>query len=78
MTTADENDSADLEATVSGMFDWIRENSVFENGDFPKSGMCNMPAADTDIDQAHGIAQQQIFLPLKCSENSKMPETLRM
>lgn len=70
VATADENDNDDLEETVSGMFDWIRESAVFEYGDFPKSGMCNMPAADTDIDQALGIAQQQIFLPLKFREKS--------
>ena len=68
VATADESDKSDLEETVSGMFDWIRENAVFEYGDFPRIGMCNMPAADTDIDRALGIAQQQIFLPLKYRE----------
>ena len=35
VATADESDKSDLEETVSGMFDWIRENAVFEYGDFP-------------------------------------------
>lgn len=65
VATGDENDSADLEETVSGMFDWIKDSDVFEYGDFPISGMCNMPNPDGAIDKALGIAQQQIFLPLK-------------
>lgn len=65
LAIADENDSDDPEEAVRGMFDWIQKSAVFEYGDFPRSGMCNMPAADADIDRALGIAQQQIFLPLK-------------
>jgi len=65
VATADENDNDDLNATVAGMFAWINASEVFEYGDFPKSGMCNMPNADGVIDKALGIAQQQIFLPLK-------------
>ncbi len=68
VATGDENDSADLEETVSGMFDWINGSDVFEYGDFPISGMCNMPNPDGAIDKALGIAQQQIFLPLKFRE----------
>ena len=68
VATGDENDSADLEETVSGMFDWINSSGVFEYGDFPISGMCNMPNPDGAIDKALGIAQQQIFLPLKFRE----------
>ena len=65
VATANENDPADIEETVSGMMEWIAESPVFEYGDFPQSGMCNMPAGDELVDQAMGIAQQQIFLPLK-------------
>lgn len=65
VATGDEKDNADLEETVSGMFAWINNNDVFEYGDFPKSGMCNMPNPDGTADQALNIAQQQIFLPLK-------------
>lgn len=65
VATGDENDSADLEETVSGMFAWINDSDVFEYGDFPISGMSNMPNPDGAIDKALGIAQQQIFLPLK-------------
>lgn len=65
VATADESDEADLNATVSSMMQWISESPVYEYGDFPKSGMCNMPAPDSAADTLLGIAQQQIFLPLK-------------
>ena len=65
VATADENDSKDLNETIHCMMDWIKNSGVFEYGDFPKSGMCNMPNADGVFDSALGIAQQQIFLPLK-------------
>ena len=65
VATGDENDRADLEETIGCMRDWIKDSDVFEYGDFPKNGMCNMPNADGVIDKALGIAQQQIFLPLK-------------
>ena len=69
--TADETDPGDINETVAGMIDWINRSPVFEYGDFPKSGMCNMPAPDSDIDRALGIAQQQIFLPLKFRKESR-------
>lgn len=65
VATGDESDPADLEETVSGMYGWIRRSTVFEYGDFPPSGMCNMPNPDGALDKALGIAQQQIFLPVK-------------
>ena len=65
VATADEKDNADLEETVSCMMDWIKASAVFEYGDFPKSGICNMPNPDGAFDTALGIAQQQIYLPLK-------------
>jgi len=58
-------DSDDLNETVDCMFKWINDSDVFEYGDFPKSGMCNMVNPDGAIDKALGIAQQQIYLPLK-------------
>ena len=64
VATADENDPADLEETVSAMMRWIEESPAFEYGDFPASGMCNMPNADGAFDNALGIARQ-IYLPLK-------------
>ncbi len=63
--TGDEKNNDDLEETIGCMFTWINNSEVFEYGDFPKSGMCNMPNPDGIIDQALGISQQQIFLPLK-------------
>ena len=65
VATGDENDNTDLEETVSTMYKWIDDNDVFEYGDFPKSGMCNMPNPDGIADRTLNIAQQQIFLPLK-------------
>jgi hypothetical protein len=65
VATGDETNKDDLEETVSCMMEWIKNSNVFEYGDFPKSGMCNMPNANGAIDKALGIAQQQIFLPLK-------------
>ena len=65
VATGDELDRDDLEETIGCMMDWIKGSDVFAYGDFPKSGMCNMPNANGAIDKALGIAQQQIFLPLK-------------
>ena len=65
VATGDEKDNDDLNETINCMFTWIKNSDVFEYGDFPKSGMCNMPNANGALDKALGIAQQQIFLPLK-------------
>ena len=65
VATADENDSDDLNETVSCMVEWINSSDIFEMGDYPISGMCNMPNPDGAIDKALNIAQQQIYLPLK-------------
>ncbi|GHU79315.1 hypothetical protein FACS1894191_1850 [Clostridia bacterium] len=65
VATADESDSDDLNETVSCMMSWIQSSAVFEYGDFPKSGMSNMPNPDGAFDKALGVAQQQIYLPLK-------------
>ena len=65
VATGDENDDDDLNETVKCMFQWIESSVIFEYGDFPKSGMCNMPNPDGAFDKALGIAQQQIYLPLK-------------
>ena len=63
--TGDESDGDDLNETIDCMMRWIENSEVFEYGDFPQSGMCNMPNPDGAIDKALGISQQQIFLPLK-------------
>lgn len=65
VATADENDNDDLNETIDCMVEWINASAIFEMGDYPISGMCNMPNPDGAIDKALGIAQQQIFLPLK-------------
>ena len=64
VATADENDNDDLNETVSCMMEWINSSDVFEAGDYPASGMCNMPNPDGAIDKALNIAQQQIYLPI--------------
>ena len=68
VATGDEADADDLNETVAGMYQWIKDSDIFEYGDFPKSGMCNMPNPDGAADKAMKIAQQQIFLPLKIRE----------
>ena len=65
VATGDEKDNGDLNETISCMFQWIEKSDIFEYGDFPKSGMCNMPNPDGVFDKSLGIAQQQIYLPLK-------------
>lgn len=65
VATGDENNNDDLNETVNSMMMWIENSDVFEYGDFPKSGMCNMPNPGGAFDNALGIAQQQIYLPLK-------------
>jgi hypothetical protein len=65
VATGDENDNNDLNETIDCMRKWIENSNVFEYGGFPESGMCNMPNVGGAFDQALGIAQQQIFLPLK-------------
>ena len=68
VATGDESDNDDLEETIGCMMTWIKESELFKYGDFPKSGMCNMPNADGAFDKAMGIAQQQIYLPLKLKD----------
>lgn len=68
VATANELDEDDINETVSDMLNWIRASDVFEAGDYPLSGMCNMPAGGSEMDRRMGIAQQQIFLPLKYRE----------
>lgn len=65
VATADEKDNNDLNETVNCMVKWIENSNVFEKGDYPISGMCNMPNGNGAIDKALDIAQQQIFLPLR-------------
>ena len=65
VATGDEKNNDDLNETINCMFQWIENSDIFEYGDFPKSGMCNMPNPDGIFDQSLGIAQQQIYLPLK-------------
>ena len=65
VATGDEKDNDDLNETINCMMTWIQNSDVFEYGDFPKSGMCNMPNPDGVFDKVLGIAQQQIYLPLK-------------
>ncbi len=68
VATGNEKDEGDLNETIDCMTGWIENSEVFEYGDFPQSGMCNMPNADGAFDAALGIAQQQIYLPLKLRE----------
>lgn len=71
VATADESNEDDLNETVDAMMSWIKSSAVFEYDGFPASGMCNMPNPDGKIDKALGIAQQQIFLPLRFCERGE-------
>ena len=64
-----EEDTAPYEIVEfpGGMF-LVATGDENDSADFPISGMCNMPNPDGAIDKALGIAQQQIFLPLKFRE----------
>ncbi|CCV63777.1 hypothetical protein BN85402000 [Alteracholeplasma palmae J233] len=66
--TGDETEGGDLNQTIDCMMSWIKQSDVFDYGDFPKSGMCNMPNPDGAFDQALGVSQQQVYLPLKYKE----------
>lgn len=47
-------------------FLWHEDNDIDRSVlIYPVSGMCNMPAGGSEMDRRMGIAQQQIFLPLK-------------
>ena len=63
VATCNELDGDDVNETVCAMHAWIAKSGVLEFGDLP--GMCNMPNPDGALDEALGIAQQQIFLPVK-------------
>jgi len=69
VATADEKDNEDLNETVNCMMTWIKDSGVFEYGDFPVSGMCNMPNPGGKFDNTFSVAQQQIYLPLKLKTN---------
>lgn len=65
VATADENDSDDLNETVGCMMQWIADSPVFESDDRPgHRGMCHMVGCGA-IQEAFGVAQQEIFLPVK-------------
>lgn len=65
VATGNELEGGDLNDTINCMMAWIENNDVFTYGDFPQSGMCNMPNPDGAFDKALGIAQQQVYMPLK-------------
>ncbi|MCL2507861.1 MAG: hypothetical protein FWF05_01655 [Oscillospiraceae bacterium] len=65
VATADENDSKDLNKVVKGMVRWIKKSGVFEQDERPgHRGMCHMVGCGA-IQNTLGIAQQEIFLPVK-------------
>jgi hypothetical protein len=54
------------------MVDWINSHDEFEHGTLSElvalcklPAMCNMPNVGGVFDTALGIAQQQIFIPIK-------------
>jgi len=68
VATADENDNKDLDEVVSGMCKWIKKSGLFERDERPgHRGMGHMVGCGA-IQEALGIAQQEIFLPVKLKE----------
>jgi len=68
VATADENDSRDLGKTVKGMVKWIDKSGVFVLDERPgRRGMGHMVGCGA-IQEKLGIAQQEIFLPVKFKE----------
>ena len=65
VATADENDSKDIDKVFGGMLKWIKKSGVFERDERPgHRGMCHMVGCGA-INKALGVAQQEIFLPVK-------------
>ncbi|MCL2499268.1 MAG: MerR family transcriptional regulator [Defluviitaleaceae bacterium] len=72
VATGDENDADDINETIECMMDWINSHDEFEHGTLSelvalcnRPAMCNMPNVGGAFDSVLGIAQQQIFIPLK-------------
>ena len=72
VATGDENDRDDLNETIDCMMDWINSHDAFEHGSLSEisamcnlPAMCNMPNVGGAFDTVLGIAQQQVFIPLK-------------
>ena len=72
VATGDENDTDDLNETIECMMEWINSHDIFEHGTLSEicamcnlPAMCNMPNVGGVFDSVLGIAQQQIFIPLK-------------
>jgi DNA-binding transcriptional MerR regulator len=72
VATGDENDNDDINETIECMMEWINSHDAFEHGTLTElvemcnlPAMCNMPNVGGAFDSVLGIAQQQIFIPLK-------------
>jgi len=69
--TGDENDSRDMMDVTGGMSRWIESSGVFEHDERPgHRGMGHMVGCGK-IQEAIGIAQQEIFLPVKFKEKEQ-------
>lgn len=65
VATGDENDREDLSGVVGSMVEWINNSDVFKMDDRPgHRGMGHMVGCGR-IQDALGIAQQEVFLPVK-------------
>jgi len=68
VATMDENDAKDRWAVTSIMAKWIEKSGVFERDERPgHRGMGHMVGCGA-IQEALGIAQQEVFLPVKFKE----------
>ncbi|MCL2463220.1 MAG: hypothetical protein FWF44_11185 [Defluviitaleaceae bacterium] len=63
--TADENDGGDINEVVGGMLEWIAAHDCFERDERPGHRGMGHRIGCGRIQQALGMAQQEIFLPVK-------------
>jgi hypothetical protein len=65
VATADENDSTDLDEVVNSMKKWIENSGVFEMDDRPGHRGMGHCIGYGSVNDAIGMSQQEIFLPVK-------------
>ena len=63
--TADENDNDDCGEVYYGALKWIENNGVFESDDKPGNRCIFHRVGCGAIQEALGMAQQEMFLPIK-------------
>ena len=62
---ADEKDDVDCGEVYNNLLQWIKNNNVFESDDRPGHRIIFHRIGTGEIEKAIGIAQQEMFLPIK-------------